>query len=123
MRGSTRASHERCTSLDGRPRAAATRGTCQSAAAGPRCGSRPLAEAVTSSAGPAPAPAGSPPEALHVRRDAVAQLLRRGAQVRARRGGRVVAVAPAADGTGLEVGRARERLADQLGADHAPVRP
>jgi len=40
------------------PRARAMRGTCQSAAAGERWGSRPLAEALTSSAGTGPSALG-----------------------------------------------------------------
>ena len=51
----------RCRSASCRPRALATRGTCQAAAAGEICGSRPLAEVVTRSTGtPLPSFSASP---------------------------------------------------------------
>ena len=105
------------------PRARATRGTCHIAAAGETCGSRPLAEAVTSSTGTGPPPPDWP----------------RAVGRRRRRFGR--AACATSDPSCCrprpwhrsrlarrrrprpEVGRAGEALPDQLGAEHAPVAP
>ena len=71
----------------------ATRGTCQSAPAGERCGSSPLPDAVTSSAGIGPGAVGvCLAQARDICRDPVAQLLRRRAEVRSRRRAAIVAV-------------------------------
>ena len=58
VRGSTRERTSASTSPAATPRAAATRGTCHSAASGLRCGSRPLADVVTSSSGTGPGACG-----------------------------------------------------------------
>ena len=57
-------------------------------------------------------------EAGDVGGGAVAQLLRGGPEVRARGGGRIVAVVAGRRGAPLDVGRRSEDLADQLRADH-----
>ena len=99
-------------------RARAMRGTCQSAACGDSSGSRPLAEVVTSSAG-----IGSGASGFSLRRRSTSAATRSrsffdvGPEVRPRRRRRVVAVAGRRRAP-LQVGRVRERLADELGADH-----
>ena len=122
VRGSVRASTRACRSAGATPRAAATRGTCQSAISRAHVRIEP-------------APRGGyelvrygrrgfrvlRPQPLEVGDHAVAQLLRGRPEVRARRRRGVVSVSTRARRPGLEIGGALEALGDQLGAHHSPL--